>query len=195
MDGKSDWMAYGLAVEGEDGPFAGDELSVVATCAAGDTVGVARAVLEESGSDFLVVVGSGLAVGLVREDDLSSAGDDDPVLDVMQPVPSTVRPSVTLASLDESKGGPVLVTTSEGRLLGQVLTGDDEESGHHFDGLGEEMESELMAVLGAVQEHFGDREPSEDELHAFLRQRLVDEGHSPEEADRFLTEMGGAGSD
>ena len=188
-------MAYGLPVEGEDGPFAGDELSDVATCEASDTVGAARAVLDDTGSEFVVLVSRGLAVGLADEENLSSAGDDDRVLDVMQPVPSTVRPSVTVTSLAESKGGRVLVTTSDGRLLGQFLPGDEDQSGHHFDGLAQEMEQELMAVLAAVQDHFGDREPGDDELRAFLRQRLIDEGRSPEEADRFLAELGGAASD
>jgi ABC-type Zn2+ transport system substrate-binding protein/surface adhesin len=54
----------------------------------------------------------------------------------------------------------------------------------------EPFEQELTEVLLAVAEQFGDREPTEDELRAFLRDRLVAEGRSVEEADRFLDEMG-----
>ena len=43
----------------------------------------------------------------------------------------------------------------------------------------------LQAVF-AVQEHFGDREPSDEEVRAFLRDRLIAEGSTPEEADQAL---------
>jgi hypothetical protein len=43
--------------------------------------------------------------------------------------------------------------------------------------------------MAAVEERFGDREPSEAEMRAFLRERLVAEGRSPEDADRFLDEL------
>jgi hypothetical protein len=48
------------------------------------------------------------------------------------------------------------------------------------------LQNELMSVLMAVQDHFGDREPSDDEVRAFLRQRLIDQGRSPAEADEFM---------
>lgn len=51
------------------------------------------------------------------------------------------------------------------------------------------LQAEALDVIFAVQEHFGDREASEEEMLAFLRQRLLDEGKSPEEADRFLEDM------
>ncbi|MFP5319443.1 MAG: rhodanese-like domain-containing protein [Acidimicrobiia bacterium] len=51
------------------------------------------------------------------------------------------------------------------------------------------LQSELLGVLMAVQDHFGDRDASDEEVRDFLRQRLVDEGRSPEEADRFLARM------
>jgi len=44
-------------------------------------------------------------------------------------------------------------------------------------------------VIFAVQEHFGDQKASEEEMQAFLRQRLIDEGKTPEEADKFLADM------
>lgn len=48
------------------------------------------------------------------------------------------------------------------------------------------LQAEFLDVLMAVQEHFGDRDPSDDEVRAFLRQRLIDQGRSPEDADEFL---------
>ncbi|MEX2621724.1 MAG: hypothetical protein WD250_16025 [Egibacteraceae bacterium] len=47
----------------------------------------------------------------------------------------------------------------------------------------------LLDVAGAVHEHFGDREPSEEELRVFLRQRLIDEGKSESEADAMLRDL------
>jgi len=51
------------------------------------------------------------------------------------------------------------------------------------------LQAEFLDVIFSVQEHFGDREASEEEMHAFLRQRLIDEGKTPEEADEFLAAM------
>lgn len=44
----------------------------------------------------------------------------------------------------------------------------------------------LLDVAGAVDEHFGDREPSEEELRAFLRQRLIMEGRSESDVEAIL---------
>lgn len=52
------------------------------------------------------------------------------------------------------------------------------------------LQEEFLRVLFAVQEHFGDADPSDEEVLAFLRQRLIDEGRSPDEADEFLARMG-----
>ena len=52
------------------------------------------------------------------------------------------------------------------------------------------LQDELLRLLFDVQEHFGEREASEEEIRAFLRQRLISEGRSPEEADKFLAHMG-----
>lgn len=51
------------------------------------------------------------------------------------------------------------------------------------------LQDELLSVLFAVQEHFGEREPTDEEVVAFLRQRLIDEGRTPAEADEFLARM------
>jgi rhodanese-related sulfurtransferase len=52
------------------------------------------------------------------------------------------------------------------------------------------LHDELLAVTSALKDRFGDREPTEEELLAFLRERLIDEGRTPEEADAFLAQMG-----
>ena len=186
VDGKSDWMAYGLPVEGDDGPFLGGQLSEVPTCDAGATVEDASAALGDS-ETLVVLGGDGLVVGEIEAEVLAGHPGGTPVLDVMDPIPTTVRPSVTVAALAEAGGGSRLITTSDGRLLG-VATVEGEEHDHDHEGT-EAFEKELTEVMAAVEERFGDREPTEAELRSFLRDRLVAEGRSAEDADRFLDEL------
>lgn len=190
MDGKSDWMAYGLPVEGADGPFLGGELSEVPTCDAGGTVADARAAIGDAQA-VIIVAGDGLVVGEIDAEALPGHAGDAAVLDVMDPVPTTVRPSVTVAALAEAGGGSRLVTTSAGHLLG-LATVDGEAHDHDHDHDHDSMEAfekELTEVMAGVEERFGDREPTEAELRTFLRDRLVAEGRSAEDADRFLDEL------
>jgi rhodanese-related sulfurtransferase len=51
------------------------------------------------------------------------------------------------------------------------------------------LQAELLRVLFDVQDHFGDHDPSDEEVRDFLRQRLIDEGRTPDEADDFLARM------
>lgn len=51
------------------------------------------------------------------------------------------------------------------------------------------LQSSFLDAIFAVQEHFGDRQPSEDELEAFFRDRLKAEGKTPAEVDAFFAEM------
>lgn len=120
MDGKSDWMAYGLPVEGTEGPFAGQQLSPLPTLRTDETVEAALARLGPGDGDGPVVVvhGEGLAVGAVDRRLLASADAGAPLIEVMRPVPSTVRPSVLAAALAEAADETVVVTSSDGRLLG-----------------------------------------------------------------------------
>ena len=80
----------------------------------------------------------------------------------------------------------LLITTGEGRP-GTVVEprppADDRPVEH------QRLQSELLSVLLDLQEHFGEREPSDEEVRTFLRQRLINEGRSPEEADEFLARM------
>jgi len=208
VDGKVDWMAFGLPVEGEDGPFLGDQLAPVVTCAVSQTVADARRELSGADDGVVIVEADGLAVGEVDEETLAGQPDDTALLEVLRPVPSTVRPSVTVASVAEGGGGSPLVTDSDGRLLGRVTVqpaqnheGHDEEGcdheGHEHEGHEHEgsvdlegYEAELSAVLAAVEERFGEEEPAAEELRAFLHERLVAEGRTAEEADRFLEDLG-----
>ena len=201
VDGKVDWMAYGLPVEGRDGPFLGSQLSEVPTCRVEQSAGDARRLLDGSEPDAIVSVlaGEDMVVGEVDRETLEGHADSDPLLDVMDPVPSTYRPSVTVASVAESGGGRRLVTTSDGRLLGVATVDavdtpghddheDDDHEGHDHVDEGE-FDRELAHVMEAIEERFGDREPSEVELRSFLHERLVAEGRSVEDADRFLDEL------
>jgi len=217
VDGKVDWMAYGLPVEGEDGPFVGQAVSEAVTVDVGATVAEARSRLREAGTDVAVVIHDrGGAVGEVDDGLLAGSDGDRSLLDVMRPVPSTIRPSVTVSSLAESGRERVLVSTSDGHLLGLAAMdpGDDDDHDHHDheghdhhdheghdheghdpsdedDGSSrlQRMEQELTEVMEAVAVHFGEREPSDEELRSFLRERLLAEGHSAEEADQFMAEM------
>ena len=259
VDGKVDWMAYGLPVEGDDGPFVGPIVRPVPTCRWDQTVAEVRSERPGAGSDqheghdheghdhgheghddghdhqghdhrdgheqdhgghehgneshdheghdheghdhdheghehsharrrdldqlAAVVLGPGdLAVGALYNDVVAAAAAGDLVLDVMSPVPATVRPSVTVASLMESNDPRALVTTSDGRLLGQVAAGDTEadEAG---------LDPEVAEILAAVRQRFGTNEPSEEQLRSFLHERLVAEGRTPADADQFLDEL------
>ena len=183
MDGKVDWMAFGLPVEGEAGPFVGDHLLDVATCrpdeAAPDVVGR----LLGGGEDRAAVVApGGEAIGLVTVEQLEAAEPSETVLERMEVVPDTLRPHVELSQVDERVAGR-LVTTPDGVLLGAV----DPSRIRRM----HEVERDAMELADDIAERFGDREPSQDELRAFMRERLLGQGRSPEEADRMLAEMDG----
>lgn len=79
------------------------------------------------------------------------------------------------------------VTTPDGDRPGEVVE-PEEPPDDRPEGL-QRLQSEFLGVLMAVQEHFGDREASDEEVRRFLRRRLIDEGRSPEEADDFLARM------
>lgn len=113
-------MAAGLPVEGERGPYLGSALVDVPTCAPTDAVGAVRERLPGGAPGMAVVTEDAIAVGWVDRDRLAGAASpSSPVLDVMEPVPESLRPSMLLADLDARVAGR-LVTTPEGRLLGAV---------------------------------------------------------------------------
>lgn len=54
------------------------------------------------------------------------------------------------------------------------------------------LHNEFLDVALAMQERFGvGANPSEEEVKAFLRERLIGEGRTPEDADALLAEMQG----
>jgi len=205
VDGKVDWMAYGLPVEGDDGPFVGETVTDAVTVDVGATVGQARRRLRESGSEVAIVTHEqGWVVGEVDADVLAGSDEGRSLLEVMRPVPSTVRPSATVSSSAGSGGERLVVSCPDGRLLGQAVVEGHDHDAHDHDAHDHEghdddqaeqdasserlgrMERELTEVMEAVAVHFGDTEPSDEELRSFLRERLVAEGHSPQEADQFM---------
>ncbi|HEV2369879.1 MAG TPA: hypothetical protein VGR90_08375 [Acidimicrobiales bacterium] len=191
-DGKIDWMSYGLDVEGEEGPFVTEVLDEIPTVRWDRTVGYARAQLsiadlegdhDHSDHDagrpgldraLAVVLGPGaLAIGSIDEETFAHANDAELVVDVMNLVPSTVRPSITVAQLMEGKDHHALVTSSDGVWMGEADADRDQ----------------IDQLMADVEERFGTSEPSPEQLMSFLRERLIADGRTPEEADQFLAHM------
>ncbi|MBA2281309.1 MAG: CBS domain-containing protein [Acidimicrobiia bacterium] len=126
---KAAWMAAGLPVEGTDDRIlhASDVARAdVPTCAPDARVGE----VGERIGDWpvcVVVDGEGVVLGTVRADALGLAADT-PIEAVLQPGPSTVRPSIPaselLASMDDEHQDHVLVSTFGGVLIGLVTAED-----------------------------------------------------------------------
>ena len=51
------------------------------------------------------------------------------------------------------------------------------------------LQDDLLGLIFAVSERFGDREPTEEELRSFLREHLIAEGKTAEEADAVLARI------
>ncbi len=176
-------MAFGLPVEGEEGPFAGAAVVDAMTCGPDDDAGEVARLLADGGAASAVIVNdAGVVLGLAECAAVEQAVAGATVADVMRLSPRTVRPSVLLSSLADADG-PVLVTDSDGRLRGVVEpgTGDETEMGR--------LQGTFLDIAHAVEERFGDRDPSEEEVRAFLAERLQAEGRTEEEAAAFLDDM------
>jgi predicted transcriptional regulator len=123
--GKKDWFASGLKREGKQAeiPHTG-ELSrrQVPTCRLNDRIGDVHKRAQSAGWDLVVVVNDEHVVfGLLREETMA----DDPnaaAEQLMEAGPATVRPSWTFEETTEylhrNKLERILVTTSDGRLVG-----------------------------------------------------------------------------
>lgn len=105
----------------------------------------------------------------------------------------TDRQSTALTGKSDAQGvnGSVAEVNGEWHTEGEM---ENEEGGKPDENSDEnpdpqEVHDTLLDVAGAVQEHFGDREPSEDELRVFLRQRLIDEGKSESEVEAILRDL------
>jgi hypothetical protein len=127
--GKLDWLAMGLPSEGlrAEAPRAGDVARVdVPTCSLGARVGEIRTRAGDWNTCF-VVNEERVVLGRVRGRGLT-APDQTPVEEVMDPGPRTIRPSVAAAALPEwmrqRRIATVIVTTSDGRLVGLIRRDD-----------------------------------------------------------------------
>jgi Mg/Co/Ni transporter MgtE len=125
VGGKQEWLAYGLPLEGEDAqmPRAGDRAARdVPTCSPSERVGVVRERVHAAGWDVCVVVNEQRVVlGLLRQRELEA--DAEARVDaVMGLGPSTFRPNVPIAEMQEYFQNHALVsapiTTPDGVLVG-----------------------------------------------------------------------------
>ena len=112
VPGKADWFASGLPKEGRlaSVPTIGDvALWDVPTCVPGEKVGAARERVRAVDWDACVVVNKErIVLGLLREKELS------------------LDPEATVERMRERGAHTVLVTTSDGRLVGLLYRGDAE---------------------------------------------------------------------
>jgi len=129
--GKQDWFANGLAREGRQAgvPHAGDVADrSVPTCTLTDPVGRVRDRVRAMRSDVCVVVNDEhVVLGLLRTRALN-ADADALVETVMDPGPSTFRPSVPIAEMGtyfrEHELDCAAITTSGGVLIGLLRRAD-----------------------------------------------------------------------
>lgn len=128
VDGKVDWISRGLPTEGT-GPHyavAGKvaDRGAVLQCRAGDRVGDLADKLESVRHDYCVILNDyDVVLGRVRAKNLEGPSDQRVEL-VMEPGPTTVRPTEPAEGLLERmkrrKVPAVLVTSKDGRLVGAV---------------------------------------------------------------------------
>jgi CBS domain-containing protein len=128
VEGKMDWISHGLPTEGA-GPhtaLAGEvaDRGAVLTCRIGDRVGEMADKLETVPHDYCVVLNDNdIILGRMRQKNVLGP-PDAPVERVMEPGPTTVRPSEPARGLLErmrKKHVPaVIVSTNKGRLMGVV---------------------------------------------------------------------------
>src|SRR5438105_3155260 len=101
--GKVDWLAHGLPREGEnaDVPRAGDVLDRdVPTCQLHDDAAAMTTALAASRYGFcLVVTAESIVLGRVRKSALEHAPRNVTAEQLMEPGPSTVRPSTPARAL------------------------------------------------------------------------------------------------
>jgi len=120
-----DWLAYGLAAEP---PEAGVETVMKfldgnpPTARAQETVGALSLRVHLSDTVLLPVVNErGIVLGLIDRS-LDGVESTTPIADLMDPAPTTVRPSVSVESaikrLKRSNRQAIVVTSSDGQLLG-----------------------------------------------------------------------------
>jgi predicted transcriptional regulator len=128
VDGKIEWIGHGLPLEGMGPHFAvageAADRDAVLECRIGDRVGDVARALETVPHDYCVVLNDhDIVLGRMRARNLHGP-DDTTVEHVMEPGPTTVRPSEPaeglLERMTEKNVPAVIVTTNKGRLIGTV---------------------------------------------------------------------------
>ncbi len=131
--GKADWFASGLPRAGKQAsvPYAGDlARQDIPTCGLTDRVGDVQQQIRGAGRDVCVVVNdTGVVLGLLREEALN-ADPETLVEQVMEPGPTTYRPSTPLEAIlkymRKRRRDDILITTSDGKLFGILYCQDAE---------------------------------------------------------------------
>jgi len=135
--GEVDWFASGLPMEGSNAalPHVGDVARRdIPRCTLGERIGDVQQRVQAAGWDRSVVVNEHeIVLGLLREREL--AGDPGgTVAAVMRAGPATYRPDTAVRAVAEQfakrKVSGVLVTRSDGTLLGWLRRDDAEKAAH-----------------------------------------------------------------
>jgi signal-transduction protein with cAMP-binding, CBS, and nucleotidyltransferase domain len=132
--GKGDWLATGLARDGESvgTPYAGDLAHATVTCGPAELISDVKERVEKAGKDSCIVVDADDHVlGVVTAAALNGRGDEK-AGDVADAAPQTFRANEPLSSFVEERSKKdvktVLVTTPKGELLGVVEREELEEA-------------------------------------------------------------------
>lgn len=130
--GKADWSASGLPMEGELAgvPRAGTlDCEDVPTCLLTERIGAVQERVRSAGWDVCVVVNEERVVLGLLHGKLLDADPQAFAEEVMQSGPPTVRPDLPPEQVIEymKKRDSILVTTSDGELLGLLRREDVEQ--------------------------------------------------------------------
>jgi CBS domain-containing protein len=137
VPGKADWSASGLPREGKlaSVPTIGEAARRdVPTCAPTEKVGAARERVRRAGFDRCVVVSKGgIVLGLLPEKELAS-DPEATAEEAMRNGPATFRPNEPVEKIAkrirDRGASAVLVTTSDGKLMGLLYREDAERLAH-----------------------------------------------------------------
>ncbi|HEX6460429.1 MAG TPA: hypothetical protein VF032_16025 [Thermoleophilaceae bacterium] len=132
--GKADWLGHALPREGEAAsvPNAGELVDPhPPVCGLAERIADVHGRVDSSGHAFCVVVNDcGIVLGRLWQSKLEAVGPDLLVEQVMEPGPSTVRPSIDAGQLverlAEGERKAAIVTTPEGHLVGVFLRSEAE---------------------------------------------------------------------
>lgn len=79
-----------------------------------------------------------------------------------------------------------LALTSSAKSPGTVA---DPEPPDDDDGEAQKFQADFIDLSLEVQAHFGDHDPSEEEIQGYLRDRMIRDGQSPEDADEAMARI------